>query len=46
MIAVGKRLTLLQAKKTPLGKRGIRVIVVVANSVSAQRLGCGGLLLL
>jgi len=26
-------------KKTPLGERGVRVIVVVANSVSVQRLG-------
>ena len=28
-----------QAKKTPLGRRGIRVIVVVANSVSATANG-------
>jgi hypothetical protein len=37
---------LLEPKKTPLGERGVRVIVVVANLVSVQRLGCGGLLLL
>jgi hypothetical protein len=29
----------LQAKKTPLGERGIRVIVVVANSVSVSAYG-------
>lgn len=28
-----------QAKKTPLGRRGVRVIVVVANSVSATAFG-------
>jgi hypothetical protein len=28
-----------RAKKTPLGVRGIRVIVVVANSVSVSALG-------
>jgi hypothetical protein len=28
-----------QAKKTPLGERGVRVIVVVANLVSVQRIG-------
>ena len=26
-------------KKTPLGRRGVRVIVVVANSVSATAIG-------
>jgi hypothetical protein len=31
--------TLFQAKKTPLGERGIRVIVVVANSVSVSAYG-------
>lgn len=35
-----------RAKKTPLGRRGIRVIVVVANSVSAAALGLWWLLLL
>jgi len=35
-----------QAKKTPLGVRGVRVIVVVANSVSASAPGGGGFLLL
>jgi len=29
----------IEAKKTPLGERGIRVIVVVANSVSVSALG-------
>ena len=29
----------LQAKKTPVGGRGVRVIVVVANSVSATAIG-------
>jgi hypothetical protein len=28
-----------RAKKTPVGDRGVRVIVVVANLVSVQRLG-------
>jgi len=28
-----------KAKKTPLGERGVRVIVVVANLVSVQRIG-------
>jgi len=37
--------TKLQAKKTPLGERGVRVIVVVANSVSAKRTGYGGFFL-
>jgi len=30
---------IFQAKKTPLGRRGVRVIVVVANSVSATAFG-------
>ena len=29
----------IEAKKTPLGERGIRVIVVVANSVSVSAYG-------
>jgi len=36
----------LQAKKTPVGDRGVRVIVVVANSVSATAPDGGGFLLL
>ena len=35
LLAVSKS----QAKKTPLGERGVRVIVVVANLVSVQRIG-------
>jgi len=35
LLAVSKS----KAKKTPLGERGVRVIVVVANLVSVQRIG-------
>ena len=37
---------ILRAKRTPRGKRGIRVIVVVACSFLIKRRGCAGLLLL
>lgn len=36
----------IQAKKTPVGDRGVRVIVVVANSVSVLTPSGGGFLLL